>query len=59
MNDNPSINPMVLQNLPITDPRAEQLRQMMLIMGGLGSQVPPQPAGQVTTTNPLGGPNAR
>lgn len=42
----------------INDPRAEQLKQMMLILGGLGPSVPYQPPGQATSptlgpTNPM------
>jgi len=48
-------NPMMQQQLNPVDPRAEQMRQMMIIMGGLGPKIPPQPAGQAVTTNPLNG----
>jgi hypothetical protein len=47
-------NPMLQQQLNPVDPRADIMRQMMIIMGGLGPNVPAQPAGQALTTSPTG-----
>lgn len=41
-------NPMMQQDLNPNSPLAQQMQQMMIIMGGLGPKVPPTPRPQGT-----------
>lgn len=52
---NPMANPMLQQMLSPIDPRAEQMKQLMMIMGGLKPQVPQMSGPQAPMTPPIAG----